>query len=184
MKYSPAEDWKDGKKIFDILILVKNKQKRKNFAHLFAYVRKKLYFCVAKRKNNTTMAQETLNSLIQVMFTLSLPEQKRVIAEMQANVRKLSSRGVDESVRQQLIASAEEGIAEIERGEYFTNDEVLDRMNERLERSYAVAVWLSKSTDPKEQKGITARLLTILLMSLAGNAQNNMFVLYIPRSSN
>ena len=93
-----------------------------------------------KTQNNTTMAQETLNSLIQVMFTLSLPEQKRVIAEMQANVRKLSSQGVDESVRQQLIASAEEGIAEIERGEYFTNDEVLDRMNERLERSYAVAV--------------------------------------------
>ena len=91
-----------------------------------------------KTQNNTIMAQETLNSLIQVMFTLSLPEQKRVIAEMQANVRRLSH--VDESIRQQLIASAEEGIAEIERGEYFTNDEVLERMNERLERSYAVAV--------------------------------------------
>ena len=84
------------------------------------------------------MAQETLNSLIQVMFTLSLPEQKRVIAEMQANVRRLSH--VDESICQQLIASAEEGIAEIERGECYTNEEVLERMNERLERSYAVAV--------------------------------------------
>ena len=91
-----------------------------------------------KTQNNAIMAQETLNSLIQVMFTLSLPEQKRVIAEMQANVRRLSH--VDESIRQQLIASAEEGIAEIERGEYFTNDEVPERMNERLERSYAVAV--------------------------------------------
>ena len=86
------------------------------------------------------MAQETLNSLIQVMFTLSLPEQKRVIAEMQANVRKLSAQGIDESVRKQLIANAEEGIAEIERGDYFTNEEVLERMNERLERSYAMAV--------------------------------------------
>ena len=86
------------------------------------------------------MAQETLNSLIQVMFTLSLPEQKRVIAEMQANVRKLSAQAIDESVRKQLIANAEEGIAEIERGEYFTNEEVLERMNQRLERSYAMAV--------------------------------------------
>ena len=86
------------------------------------------------------MAQETLNSLIQVMFTLSLPEQKRVIAEMQANVRKLSAQGIDESVRKQLIANAEEGIAEIERGDYFTNEEVLERMNQRLERSYAMAI--------------------------------------------
>ena len=86
------------------------------------------------------MAQETLNSLIQVMFTLSLPEQKRVIAEMQANVRKLSAQSIDESVRKQLIANAEEGIAEIERGDYFTNEEVLERMNQRLERSYAMAI--------------------------------------------
>ena len=93
-----------------------------------------------KTQNEYTMAQETLNSLIQVMFTLSLPEQKRVIAEMQANVRKLSSQGVDESGRQKLIASAEEGIAEIDRGECYTNEEVLERMNERLDHSYAVAV--------------------------------------------
>ena len=93
-----------------------------------------------KRKTQPIMAQETLNSLIAVMMTLSLSEQKRVIAEMQANVRKLSAQGVDESVRQQLIASAEEGIAEIERGECYSNEEVLERMNERLEHSYAVAV--------------------------------------------
>ena len=36
------------------------------------------------------MAQETLDSLIQVMFTLSLPEQVKVITRMQENVRKLS----------------------------------------------------------------------------------------------
>ena len=131
---------KTRQKILDILILIKNRQKRKNFAHFVCICQKKVVLLRRKTQNDTIMAQETLNSLIQVMFTLSLPEQKRVIAEMQANVRKLSSRGVDESARQQLIASAEEGIAEIERGEYFTNDEVLDRMNERLERSYAVAV--------------------------------------------
>ena len=86
------------------------------------------------------MAQETLNSLIAVMLTLSLAEQKQVIAEMQANVRKLSAQGVDESVRQQLIASSEEGIAEIERGESFSNEEVLERMNERIDYSYVASV--------------------------------------------
>ena len=91
-------------------------------------------------QNTTIMAQETLNSLIAVMMTLSVQEQEQIISELQANVRKLSSKEVDESVRQQLIASAEEGIAEIERGEYFTNEEVFNRMNERLAHSYAVAV--------------------------------------------
>ena len=84
------------------------------------------------------MAQETLKSLIAVMMTLSVQEQEQVIFELQNNVRQMNH--VDESVRQQLIASAEEGIAEIQRGEYYTNDEVLERMNQRLERKYAVAV--------------------------------------------
>jgi hypothetical protein len=84
------------------------------------------------------MAQETLKSLIAVMMTLSVQEQEQVIFELQNNVRQMNH--VDESVRQQLIASAEEGIAEIQRGEYYTNDEVLERMNQRLEQRYAVAV--------------------------------------------
>lgn len=84
------------------------------------------------------MAQETLKSLIAVIMTLSVQEQEQVIYELQNNVRQINH--VDESVRQQLIASAEEGIAEIQRGEYYTNDEVLERMNQRLERRYAVAV--------------------------------------------
>ena len=84
------------------------------------------------------MAQETLKSLIAVMMTLSVQEQEQVIFELQNNVRQMNH--VDESIRRQLIASAEEGIAEIQRGEYYTNDEVLERMNQRLERRYAVAV--------------------------------------------
>ena len=84
------------------------------------------------------MAQETLKSLIAVMMTLSVREQEQVIAELQANVRKINH--VDESIRQQLIANAEEGVAEIQRGECYTNDEVLERMNQRLEHKYAVAV--------------------------------------------
>ena len=84
------------------------------------------------------MAQETLKSLTAVMLTLSVQEQEQVIAELQANVRQMNH--VDESIRQQLIATAEEGIAEIERGECYSNDEVLERMNQRLERKYVVAV--------------------------------------------
>ncbi len=72
------------------------------------------------------------------MLTLSVQEQEQVIAELQANVRQMNH--VDESTRQQLIATAEEGIAEIERGECYSNDEVLERMNQRLERKYVVAV--------------------------------------------
>jgi len=79
------------------------------------------------------MAQETLKSLIAVIMTLSIQEQEQVIAELQANVRQMSH--VDESIRQQLIASAEEGIAEIQRDEYYTNDEVLERMNQRMEHN-------------------------------------------------
>ena len=84
------------------------------------------------------MAQETLKSLIAVMMTLSVQEQEQVIYELQNNVRQINH--VDESIRQQLIASAEEGIDEIQRGEYYTNDEVFERMNQRLEHRYAVAV--------------------------------------------
>jgi hypothetical protein len=95
-------------------------------------------FAAAKVKMIKTMAQETLKSLIAVIMTLSVQEQEQVIFELQNNVRKMNH--VDESVRQQLIASAEEGIAEIQRGEYHTNDEVLERMNQRMERRYAFAV--------------------------------------------
>ena len=47
-----------------------------------------------KSLNNRIMAQETLDSLIQVMFTLSLPEQEKVIECMQANVRRLNKESV------------------------------------------------------------------------------------------
>lgn len=85
-----------------------------------------------------TMAQETLKSLIAVMLTLSVAEQEQVIAEMQKNVRQL--RQPSDAVKQELIANAEAGIAEIERGEYYTNDEVTARMNQRIERRYAESI--------------------------------------------
>jgi predicted transcriptional regulator len=85
------------------------------------------------------MAQETLKSLIAVIMTLSLQEQRQVISELQDNVRLHSSK-IDEATRQQLIASAEAGIEEIQRGEFFTNDEVLAMMNQRVEQQYEMTV--------------------------------------------
>ncbi len=77
------------------------------------------------------MAQETLKSLIAVMLTLSVAEQEQVISEMQNNLRQL--RQPSDAVKQKLIADAEAGVAEIERGDYYTNDEVTARMNQRFE---------------------------------------------------
>ena len=72
------------------------------------------------------------------MLTLSVQEQEQVIAEMQNNLRLL--RQPDEATRQQLIARAEAGIEEIQRGEYLSNDEVLARMQQRVAQKHAVMV--------------------------------------------
>ncbi len=85
------------------------------------------------------MAQETLKSLIAVIMTLPLNEQKQVVSELQANIDRQTSE-VDPEIRRQLIASVEEGEAEIERGEYYTHEEVLEMMKQRIESKYAVAV--------------------------------------------
>ena len=73
------------------------------------------------------------------MLTLSVQDQEQVIAEMQNNLRLL--RQPDEATRQQLIARAEAGIEEIQRGEYLSNDEVLARMQQRVAQKNAVMVW-------------------------------------------
>ena len=85
------------------------------------------------------MAQETLKSLIAVIMTLPLDEQKQVVFELQANIDRQASE-VDPEIRRQLIASVEEGEAEIERGEYYTHEEVLEMMKQRIKSRYAVAV--------------------------------------------
>ena len=85
------------------------------------------------------MAQETLKSLIAVIMTLPLNEQKQVVFELQANIDRQALE-VDPEIRRQIIASVEEGEAEIERGEYYTHEEVLEMMKQRIDSKYAVAV--------------------------------------------
>ena len=85
-----------------------------------------------KSLNNTIMAQETLDSLIQVMFTLSLPEQEKVIERMQANVRQLTSKSTPYTM-EEIDARLDESERDIEEGRYYTTEEV-------FHPHYAVAI--------------------------------------------
>ena len=77
------------------------------------------------------MAQETLESLIQVMFTLSLSDQKKVIERMQANVSKMSR--VTPYTMEEIDARLDESEQDIAKGCYSTTQEV-------FHSQYAVAV--------------------------------------------
>ena len=86
-----------------------------------------------ENKNLTNMAQETLDSLIQVMFTLSLPEQVKVIERMQANVQRLSQEPLTPYTMEEIDARLDEAERDVEEGRYYTTDEV-------FHPQYAVAV--------------------------------------------
>ena len=79
------------------------------------------------------MAQETLDSLIQVMFTLSLPEQEKVIERMQANVRRLYNESVAPYTMEEIDARLDESERDIEEGRFYSTEEV-------FRPQYAVAV--------------------------------------------
>ena len=70
------------------------------------------------------MAQETLDSLIQVMFTLSLSEQEKVIERMQANVRRLNRESAAPYTMEEIDARLDESECDIEEGRYYTTEEV------------------------------------------------------------
>ena len=78
----------------------------------------------ANRKSITIMAQETLDSLIKVMLTLSLPEQERVVAEMQANIQRLNRDAVAAYTMEEIDARLDESERDVEEGRYYTTEEV------------------------------------------------------------
>ena len=78
------------------------------------------------------MAQETLNSLIEVMMTLSVQEQEQVIAELQANVRGLRQVPAPYTM-EEIDARLDESERDIEDGRFYTTDEV-------FHSQYSVAV--------------------------------------------
>jgi len=78
------------------------------------------------------MAQETLNSLIAVMMTLSVQEQEQVISELQANVRSLRQ-AQEPYTMEEIDARLDESEQDIEAGRYYTTEEV-------FHSQYAMAV--------------------------------------------
>ena len=70
------------------------------------------------------MAQETLDSLIQVMLTLSVQEQKQVISALQKHIRHASKRSLAPYTMEEIDARLDEAERDMEEGRYFTTDEV------------------------------------------------------------
>ena len=79
------------------------------------------------------MAQETLDSLINVMFTLSLPEQEIVIERLQNNVRVLSRGSVAPYTMEEIDARLDESERQFEEGQYFTTDQVFHPNTQKLQ---------------------------------------------------
>ncbi len=85
------------------------------------------FFCcnfAGKIDKEVFMAQETLNSLIAVMMTLSVQEQEQVISELQANVRGLRQAPTTPYTMEEINARLDESERDIEEGRYYTTDEV------------------------------------------------------------
>ena len=74
-------------------------------------------------KNLTIMAQETLQSLIGVVLTLSPQEQEWFAIKLNEKL-DLQFEHTRPMTHEQLLASAEEGMRQIKAGEYLTNEEV------------------------------------------------------------
>ena len=80
-------------------------------------------------KNLTIMAQETLQSLLGVVLTLSPQEQEWFALKLNEKL-DLQFEHTCPMTREQLLASAEEGMRQIKTGEYLTNEEVFkEEMN-------------------------------------------------------
>ena len=75
------------------------------------------------------MAQETLQSLLRVVLTLSPQEQEWFAIKLNEKLDWQFER-THPMTREQLLASAEEGMRQIKAGEYLTNEEVF---NEEME---------------------------------------------------
>ena len=69
------------------------------------------------------MAQETLNSLIAVMMTLSVQEQEQVISELQANVKSLSETPAPYTM-EEINARLDESERDIEAGRVSSFDSI------------------------------------------------------------
>lgn len=83
------------------------------------------------------MAQETLNSLIAVMMTLSLQEQERVVLELQDNISR--SREKYQPTEEQK-ARLRQAFQEAQEGKVISQETAHRMMDEFAEEQYAMAV--------------------------------------------
>ncbi len=83
------------------------------------------------------MAQETLNSLIAVILTLSLPEQEQVVIRLQDNIKHLSGKFQPTEEQQARLRQA---YREAQEGKVISQEAAHQMMEEFEQTQYAVAV--------------------------------------------
>jgi len=83
------------------------------------------------------MAQETLNSLIAVMMTLSLQEQEQVVMELQENISRQSGK---EPLTEEQKARLRQAYREAQEGNVVSQETAHQMMDEFVQQQYAVAV--------------------------------------------
>ncbi len=83
------------------------------------------------------MAQETLNSLIAVILTLSLPEQEQVVIRLQDNIKHLSGKFQPTEEQQVRLRQA---YREAQEGKFISQEAAHQMMEEFEQTQYAVAV--------------------------------------------
>ena len=93
------------------------------------------------------MAQETLDSLVQVIFTLPIEEREYVISRVQDNIERAEeevwselSVSEQEAVETYLVQRAESAAKRIEAGHYLTHEQAMEQMNRYVASKTRVAV--------------------------------------------
>jgi hypothetical protein len=93
------------------------------------------------------MAQETLDSLIQVIFTLPMAEQEQVVMRLQENIDRVQNSELDglsaeekDALETYLVQRAESAVERISQGHYCTHEEAKQKMNQYIQERTRVAV--------------------------------------------
>jgi len=83
------------------------------------------------------MAQETLDSLVQVIFTLPIEDREYVISRVQNNIEREEeemwsglSVSEREAVESYLVQRAESAVQRMDAGHYLTHEQAIEQMNQ------------------------------------------------------
>ena len=102
-----------------------------NFCSTFAAAK------VKRLQKLTDMAQETLESLIQVIMTLPLHEQERVVIELQDNIHRNSAK---QEPTEEQKARLRLAYREAQEGKTISQEEAHQMMDEFEHEAYAIAL--------------------------------------------